>query len=475
MGPVSEGLQAGALVIPMSEIWAKWQDQVINGVFPLRRLLGYSDHSGVFLTEFKARNLPDAALKLVPADAVRADAQLALWNDTAALSHPHLIQLLEAGRCELDGLPFVFFVMDYAEQTLAQILPQRALTPDEVREMLRPILSVLGFLHRRHWVQGAVKPSNILVVGDQLKLASDTLRPSGESAAYDVWSLGVTMVEALTQHPPPWVNEDFDYGALATTLPESLAGMVRQCLSRNPADRPTVADLETQLGPALPTSLPREPAPQAPVPQGPVQRVPAPPAPPPLAPPPLAPPPQTPPPLAPVTQAPTPQSAVSWPKRRVFIAALVVVLAVVLMVWAGTRNSHPPLPPAPVAAAVPESKPAPSLDSPADSDQPAPPAPAISRPVLHEEIPDVPRSARGTIRGRIKVAVRVAVDSAGNVTHAALETPGTSKYFDHVATQAAGKWKFAPAERQDSRQSVVRFEFTRSGTIAHASPSQPSL
>jgi TonB family protein len=442
----------------MSEVWEKWQDQVINGVFPLRRLLGYSDHSAVFLTEFKARSPPDAALKLVPADAVSADAQLAIWNETAALSHPHLIQLLEAGRCELDGLPFVFFVMEYAEQTLAQILPQRALTPDEVREMLRPTLAALGFLHRRHWVQGALKPSNILVVGDQLKLASDTLRPSGESAADDVWALGVTMVEALTQHPPAGANEDLDHGVLAASLPESLAGMVRQCLSRNPADRPTVADLETQLGPALPTSPAREPAPHEPVPQAPAQQAPVARAPPP----------------APVTQALTPPAALSWPRRRVFIAALVVVSTVALMIWAGMRNSHPPLPPAPVVATVSDSKPAAPADTSPHSDQPEPAA-AISQPILHEEIPDVPRSVRGTIRGRIKVAVRVAIDGAGNVTHAALEKPGTSKYFDQVATQAAAKWKFAPAERQDPRQSVVRFEFTRSGTVAHASPSQSSL
>jgi TonB family protein len=237
--------------------------------------------------------------------------------------------------------------------------------------------------------------------------------------------------------------------------------MVRQCLNSNPAERPTVADLETQLQPVLPAPEPQAPVPHAPVQQVPVLQVPV-----------L----QVPMPQAAMPRPPTPQPAVSWPKRRVFIAALVVVPVVVLIVWAGMRNSHPLLPPAPAVAAVSDSKPAPSLDTSRRSDQPpAPPAATISRPVLHEEIPDVSRSARGTIRGRIKVAVRVAVDSAGNVTHAVLETPGASKYFDHLATQAAGKWKFAPAERQDLRQSVVRFEFTHSGTTAHASPSQPSL
>ena len=36
----------------MSEVWSKWQGHVVNDTFPLRRYLGSSDHSGVFLTDF---------------------------------------------------------------------------------------------------------------------------------------------------------------------------------------------------------------------------------------------------------------------------------------------------------------------------------------------------------------------------------------------------------------------------------------
>src|SRR5438445_6699 len=121
--------------------------------------------------EYKAQNLPNAALKLVPANPALTEARLSHWTTAAALSHPHLIRLLEAGRCQLGGLQFLFVVMEYAEQTLSQILPQRALTPDEVREMLLPTLDALAFLHRMSLGQGQLKPANILVVNDQLKLA----------------------------------------------------------------------------------------------------------------------------------------------------------------------------------------------------------------------------------------------------------------------------------------------------------------
>jgi TonB family protein len=88
--------------------------------------------------------------------------------------------------------------------------------------------------------------------------------------------------------------------------------------------------------------------------------------------------------------------------------------------------------------------------------------------VLHEEIPNVPRSARETIRGHIRVAVRVTVDRSGNVVGRTLENPGPSKYFAHLATDAASKWKFAPAAKKDSRKWLLSFEFTRGGTTAHA-------
>ena len=40
-----------------TEIWTKWESQVVNGIFPLRRFLGRSNHSVVFLTECRAQNL----------------------------------------------------------------------------------------------------------------------------------------------------------------------------------------------------------------------------------------------------------------------------------------------------------------------------------------------------------------------------------------------------------------------------------
>jgi TonB family protein len=88
--------------------------------------------------------------------------------------------------------------------------------------------------------------------------------------------------------------------------------------------------------------------------------------------------------------------------------------------------------------------------------------------VLHEEAPDVAPSALATIRGHIKFAVRVTVDGSGNVVHATLANHSPSRYFTRLAMETAGKWKFAAADNQDSRQWMLRFEFTRDGASAHA-------
>ena len=256
----------------MTELWTKWEGRVINGVFPLRRLLSASHQSAVFLTEYKAQNLPNAALKLVPAIPALAQAQLSHWTSAATLAHPHLTRLLETGRCRLGGLQFIFVVMEYAEQTLSEILLQRALTPGEVREMLLPTLSALAFLHSKNLVHGRLKPANILAVNDQLKLAGDTVRRAGEpraniakssvydppeskdhgfSAAGDIWGLGITMVEALTQHFPSWPDSKSDIASFPAALPPTFVAIVLQCLNSDPASRPTVDDVEAQINPAL--------------------------------------------------------------------------------------------------------------------------------------------------------------------------------------------------------------------------------
>jgi outer membrane biosynthesis protein TonB len=440
-----------------TEIWTKWESQVVNGVFPLRRFLGRSNHSVVFLTECRQQNLPNAAIKIIPEDPAQADTQLARWRAAAGLSHPHVMRLLDAGRCKLGGHPFLFVVSEYAEQNLAQILPHRGLTSDEAREMLAPTLDALAFLHGRGFVHGRVQPPNLLVVDDQLKLSSDGILRRGESYgsvakpspydapearngavsyAGDVWSLGATLMEALTQIPP---GPHDDAGArLPSSLPAPFAEFVRRCLQNDPANRPTIRNLEEQLNPP-PEALapaaenpPTEAARPIESPRAAIRELPR----------------QSP----PTRGTPIPQ----W------LLPAVVGFVIFMAVWLSIRAIHSrAASQAPVAVASAAAQPTAA----------APQTAAASAPtssVLHEEVPAVSRGVRESIRGQIKVAVRVTVDRLGNVTGENTEVRGSSRYFARLAAEAARKWKFAPADNASPREWLIQFEFARDGISAHA-------
>jgi len=94
------------------------------------------------------------------------------------------------------------------------------------------------------------------------------------STAGDIWSLGVFMVEALTQCRPSCPDRHSAAAVLPETLPPQFVQIVRRCLSRNPAHRPTVAELEAQINPVPQTSVRQTSMPHAPVLQTPMPHAP---------------------------------------------------------------------------------------------------------------------------------------------------------------------------------------------------------
>src|SRR5882762_5855791 len=141
----------------MSDIWTQSEGQVLDNPQSQR-----------------------AAIKFIPAGP-NADLQLSLWRRVKQLEHPNLLRIFETGRWRLQNRDRLYVVMEYAEENLSQILPQRSLTESEVRDMLGPVLDALVFLHGKGLVHSRIKPSNILATADQLKLSTDALFPIGES------------------------------------------------------------------------------------------------------------------------------------------------------------------------------------------------------------------------------------------------------------------------------------------------------
>jgi outer membrane biosynthesis protein TonB len=474
----------------MSEMWRAWQGREINTDLRLGRYLGGSDHSAVFLADPAA-----VAVKLVPAWPALAESQLSDWSSAAGLAHPHLIRLLETGRCELDGQPCLYAVMEYADQNLAQLLKHRPLSEKEAREILPPALDALAYLHGRNLVQGQIKPANILAVGDQLKLAADTVRrvsetrsSRGEPSSYDppearegsyatagdVWGLGMTLVEALTCRLPAIVGDARGGVELPRDFPPTFRELVTWCLSRRPYDRPKVTEIEAWLRrrSAVPVKLGAQDSPAT------AEAVKAPPVPPQVQP---TESPQKPTMEMPQITQPIPAetpgpdlTASETPKRRSFAIPLAVA-ALLGLSWVGIHalRAHRGARAAAAAATLPTASqpaaPAPGGTATLAAAQAAPAAAAVPA-VLHAEIPDVPRRARQTIHGHIKVSVRVIIDRNGNVVAALADHPGPSRYFERLALAAAKKWTFPQADTPVQRVDIVHFEFSRDGTTGHAAP-----
>jgi len=404
-----------------AEFWKQCAGQVVDGAFTLEKYLGGSANSAVYLTVYSGKK---AAIKLIPADAKDADLQLDRWQAASKLSHPHLIQLLKFGRCKLGDAAAIYVVMEYMDESLSQVLPERPLTTEETGQMLEPLLSVLGYLHSEGWVHGHVKSSNIMAVDDQLKISSDGIARAGESKsadpAEDVWAVGLTLIEVLTQRREALVP---------ATLPEPFRDIARRCLQPDPSKRWKVADISARLrggGSKLRYLIP----------------------------------------AAAVVLA-----AVAWFAFRSSNETAGTAAPPVTQVEqkkaapeaaAPARAENAPAPvPAKVQPAPPEKPRAkPPIETPAPADSSTSAAPHEG--IVKEVMPDIPAKARGTIHNRAKVSVKVRVDPAGNVLDAKLESPSPSKYFAERALVAARQWKFKPSDAE--QEWALRFEVYRTET-----------
>jgi len=356
--------------------------------------------------------------------------------------------------------------MEYADQTLAQLLQQRVLTDDEAREMLVPTLEALIFLHGQRLVQGQLKPSNILVVGDQLKLASDTIRrvgkitvgtspPSpydppetrhGSAIPGDVWALGVSLSEALAHHFPPGLGTSRKAAVLTPDFSPAFREIVARCLSTNPQNRPSVTELmawasgraaaAAPLATKTPAELVLEPkiSELAPLASARLE-------------------------LASAAQTPSPVRPQALQPRDVLTAVLGAFMVFVLG-WTGVR------------ALLAHRAPAQDAAVPALAEVPVPAisvsASAASPVALHEVIPDVPQSVLQSIHDHINIGVRVIVERDGSVFAALEDRTGASKHLQRLAIEAAKEWMFPPADAPSRRLMQIRFDFARDGTTASA-------
>ncbi|KAL3755742.1 hypothetical protein ACJRO7_002746 [Eucalyptus globulus] len=214
-------------------------------------------------------------------DAKSRESAKQLMQEIALLSrlqHPNIVQYYGSENVDDKLYIYLEYVSGGSIYKLLQEYGQ--LGEHAIRSYTQQILSGLAYLHAKNTVHRDIKGANILVdptgrvkladfgmakhitgqscplsfKGSPYWMAPEVIKNSnGCNLAVDVWSLGCTVLEMATTKPP-WSQYEgvaamFKIGNSKElpTIPDSLSeegkDFVRQCLQRNPLNRPTAARL----------------------------------------------------------------------------------------------------------------------------------------------------------------------------------------------------------------------------------------
>jgi hypothetical protein len=370
------------------QFWNELEGQVIDGVYPLRRLVRSEGRSAWFETETSDPRPVPATISLTEA-LTDADEVVARLEAAQHLNHPNLVSITKVGQVRVDNTLVVYALMEPIEQSLSDVLQSQALTADEGREVAEALVGGLTAIHQKGMSHGRVEAASVLATQETVKLRSDCLHLSTAGQGDDVAGIGTTLFHAFTQRKGLTATD-----AQINRIPAPFAEIIRNSFAR----RWTLAQVSNALKPVLPVAsvIPPPPVP-TPVP-APPPRAATPPVPPPppraaAAPPPPVARPEPPAPRPTVSTPPIAERLMTPPipaaraalleeddepvtKRRPF--ALYGAIAVVVLAILGWLLMRPHSEPAPATA--PQTAPQPATPPPAVAENAPAPKPLAAKP-----------------------------------------------------------------------------------------------
>ena len=231
----------------------------------------------------------EVALKVIRPEMTRDESsRKRLAHEIRALGelrHAHLVPLLDAG--EVDGTSFIAFAYLAGSETLSSRLERAGvLEPPAIVRLARQIGSALDAMHGAGMVHRDVKPSNVILSGDEALLsdlglvrgagytaltrpgrvlgtadylAPELIRGETANAASDLYALGCTLYECATGTPPFGGRSMLAVGIAhleeqppdpAATRPELTPAFcldLLRALAKEPSERPQTASAYADL------------------------------------------------------------------------------------------------------------------------------------------------------------------------------------------------------------------------------------
>ncbi len=257
---------------PATEFWVQFEEQLLDGRFPLNKYAGSFQSGAVFLSELGGQEEPRVVVKLVSAAASDAQALASSWSIAHTLQHHNLVRVYATGQASVGGLRVVYAVTDHADEGLDSIIQLRSLSESEARELLESSAHAVDFLQGRGLLHGSLEPSAIVAVGDAIKLTTDRVIPAaqgrtvrreldpydapevpaaGRSVASEIWALGAILYRALTRRLPGAPD-----APAMSALPQPFAAILPNCLANDPAQRWMPRSIVDALGGVQPEFKP---------------------------------------------------------------------------------------------------------------------------------------------------------------------------------------------------------------------------
>jgi formylglycine-generating enzyme required for sulfatase activity len=269
------------VIIMLDQMMKMLEGQQINS-YRLNKFIGAGGFGGVFHASEIVRNtsVQEVAIKVIPES---SDDKLIELQNARKLEHSNLIKAYSVGQFRFLNKEMLYLVMELAQGSLENHIQKGGLSSGEIKNITAQVAQGLNYLHSQNKVHRDLKPGNILMVNQQYKLAdfglirtlnnkshTQAVHNSGTiiymppeafkgdiSPAWDLWSLGIMLIEMTTNQLPYKFNNDIhqlmakvmNCELQIPSLPKEFKPIIEGCLQKDRKQRWTAQQVLNALQP----------------------------------------------------------------------------------------------------------------------------------------------------------------------------------------------------------------------------------